>query len=179
MKRFTQWGNELYTGETSIGFIRRRNTWFVVAILLICLSVAAPFIRGGFNFGIEFTGGSEFQVSQPATTDQALATEDVAAYSETPARVQQLGDGSIRVQTDSLTQEQNNQLRADLAASYDTSARTSPFRRSAPRGVPTSRAKWSSASSSSSCSRRRSCRSTSVPGRWRSPRSSRCSTTSS
>lgn len=121
MKRFTQWGNELYTGETSIGFIRRRNTWFVVAILLICLSVAAPFIRGGFNFGIEFTGGSEFQVSQPATTDQALATEDVAAYSETPARVQQLGDGSIRVQTDSLTQEQNNQLRADLAASYDTS----------------------------------------------------------
>lgn len=120
MKRFTQWGNDLYTGETSIGFVRRRNTWFIIGIVLICLSVASPFLRGGFNFGIEFTGGSEFQVSAPTTQDQALATEDAAAYSETPARVQLLGDGSIRVQTDTLTQEENNALRADLAESYGT-----------------------------------------------------------
>lgn len=121
MKRFTQWGNDLYTGESSIGFVKRRNTWFIVAVLLILLSIAAPFIRGGFNFGIEFTGGSEFQVSAPATQDQNLATEDAAEFSETPARVQTLGDGSIRVQTDSLTQEQNNELRANLAESYGTS----------------------------------------------------------
>ncbi|MFD2758936.1 protein translocase subunit SecF [Gulosibacter faecalis] len=121
MKRFTKWGNDLYTGETSIGFVARRKTWFLIAALLILVSLAAPFIRGGFNFGIEFTGGSEFQVSAPATQEQQLATDAASEYSETPARVQLLGDGSVRVQTDSLTQEENAALRADLAEAYGTS----------------------------------------------------------
>ncbi|NLT25140.1 MAG: protein translocase subunit SecF, partial [Microbacteriaceae bacterium] len=67
---------------------------------------------------IEFTGGSEFQVAQPATTDQRPATDAVAEVSDTPARVQVLGDGSVRVQTDPLTDEQNVQLREALAAAY-------------------------------------------------------------
>ena len=120
MASFTQFGNDLYTGARSIDFIGKRRLWFGVAIVLIVASLLIPFIRGGFNLGIEFTGGSEFQVSAPATTDQRLATEAVSAVTETPARVQVLGDGSVRVQTDPLTEEQNDALRTGLAEAYGT-----------------------------------------------------------
>ncbi|WP_311476396.1 protein translocase subunit SecF [uncultured Gulosibacter sp.] len=115
---FQQFGNDLYTGARSINFVGKRRIAFAIATLMIVLSVLAPLVRGGFNLGIEFTGGSEFQVSNPATTDQTLATEAVAKVTETPARVQELGDGSIRLQTDQLTDEANLQVRADLAAAY-------------------------------------------------------------
>lgn len=118
MKNFQQLGNDLYTGERSFGFVARRKVWFGIAIVLILASILVPIIRGGFNLGIEFTGGSEFQVANPATTEQPLASDAAAAYSESASRVQVLGDGSIRVQTDPLTTEQNNQLRADLAEAY-------------------------------------------------------------
>lgn len=115
---FQQFGNDLYTGARSINFIGKRKYAFTIAIIMIVLSVLAPVVRGGFNLGIEFTGGSEFQVTNPVSTEQELATDVVAKVSETPARVQELGDGSIRVQTDQLTDEENAQVRADLAAAY-------------------------------------------------------------
>ncbi|KAB1644056.1 protein translocase subunit SecF [Gulosibacter chungangensis] len=121
MKSFTQLGNDLYTGERSIGFVKKRKVWFSIAIVLIIASVLVPVIRGGFNLGIEFTGGSEFQISDPQSTEQPLATEAVAAYTDAAPRVQQLGDGSIRVQTDALSSEDNVALRADLAEAYGTS----------------------------------------------------------
>lgn len=121
MKNFTQLGNDLYTGERSIGFVRKRRLWFGIAALLIIASVLVPVIRGGFNLGIEFTGGSEFQITNPASTEQPLATEAVAAYTEAAPRVQELGDGSVRVQTDALSSEDNTALRADLAEAYGTS----------------------------------------------------------
>ncbi|MDJ1371045.1 protein translocase subunit SecF [Gulosibacter molinativorax] len=121
MKKFGQLGNDLYTGERSFGFVKNRKIWFGIAALLIVASVLVPVLRGGFNFGIEFTGGSEFQISNPASTEQPIATEAVAAYSDAAPRVQQLGDGSIRVQTDALSDADNTALRADLAEAYGTS----------------------------------------------------------
>lgn len=115
---FQQFGNDLYTGARSINFIGKRRIAFSIAAIMIVLSVLVPLVRGGFNLGIEFTGGSEFQVTNPASTDQTLATDVVAKVTETPARVQELGDGSIRVQTDQLSSEANSKVRAELAAAY-------------------------------------------------------------
>ena len=118
MANFQQFGNDLYTGKRSIDFVGKRKITFAIAAALIVLSALIPLLRGGFNLGIEFTGGSEFQVSAPASTDQTIATDVVQAHTETPARVQELGDGSMRVQTDPLTAEQNAQVRSELAAGY-------------------------------------------------------------
>ncbi|SJM54030.1 protein translocase subunit SecF [Gulosibacter sp. 10] len=118
MKSFLRLGNDLYTGERSFRFVGRRKLWFTIAAVLIVLSALVPFVRGGFNLGIEFTGGSEYQISAPAGADDAIAGEIAGEYGESPARVQTLGDGSIRVQTDPLTSEQNTQLRAELAEGY-------------------------------------------------------------
>lgn len=120
MTKFSKLGNDLYTGERSFGFVKNRRLWFGIAALLIVASVLVPIIRGGFNLGIEFTGGSEFQVSNPQSTDQPLATNAVAEFTDAAPRVQQLGDGSIRVQTDSLSSEDNTALRQALAEAYGT-----------------------------------------------------------
>ena len=118
MTSFQQIGNDLYTGKRSVDFVGRRRLWFLIAAVLIAISVVVPVAKGGLELGIEFTGGSEFHVSQPATADQALATADVARFSPTPARVAVLGDGAIRVQTDALDDAANAQLRESLAESY-------------------------------------------------------------
>ena len=118
MAGFAAFGNDLYTGKRSIDFVGKRRWWFLIAALAILVSVAVPLVRGGFELGIEFTGGSEFTVSAPANTEQAIATTAASHYTATPARVTNLGDGGIRVQTDSLTSEQNSDLRQELATGY-------------------------------------------------------------
>ena len=82
MMTFAQFGNALYTGKRSIDFIGRRRTWYLVSA--IALAVALLGLAGrGLNLGIEFTGGSEFRVSNLAATgnyektvQDAVATVD-------------------------------------------------------------------------------------------------------
>lgn len=64
MSRFSDWGNNLYSGQVSINVVGRRKLWYTVAAVLVGLSLLLPILRGGFNFGIEFRGGSEFRVSE-------------------------------------------------------------------------------------------------------------------
>ena len=71
---FTQFGNDLYTGKRSIDVIGRRRVWYAIAAVAILVSLVVPWLRGGYRFGIEFTGGSEFTVSNPASLSQQTAT---------------------------------------------------------------------------------------------------------
>ena len=73
MSRFTDFGNRLYTGEKSIDFVGRRWLWYAVSAVIILLTIAITSLRGGFLFGIEFRGGSEFRISQPAVVDVDIA----------------------------------------------------------------------------------------------------------
>jgi len=65
MASFSKFGNDLYTGARSVDFVGKRRIWFTIAIVLMVAAIAVPFIRGGgnpangFNFGIEFRGGSQ------------------------------------------------------------------------------------------------------------------------
>jgi preprotein translocase subunit SecF len=116
----TQFGNRLYTGETSINFIGRRVLWYIVSAVAIGLAIAVTTLRGGFSFGIEFRGGSEFQISNPSQVDTSIATETVlSAVGEGASRVTIVGGSSVRVQTEQLTTEENDALRLSLAEAYD------------------------------------------------------------
>jgi preprotein translocase subunit SecF len=126
MSMLTRLGNGLYTGDKSIDFVGRRRTWYLVAIVLVLLAVGVTALRGGFTFGIEFRGGSEFRVSQAAlvVSDPSAATAlatDVVNSSVTGGnpRVSTVGTDSVRVQTDQLTPEDTNLLRAELADAFD------------------------------------------------------------
>jgi preprotein translocase subunit SecF len=136
----TRFGNDLYTGERSVPFIRMRAVWLSIAAVLMLIALAVPFVRGGgdfgagFNFGIEFSGGSQFQVSDATVPEGAAAPDtsvgEEAVHSVVPSavvRVSTVGDDGVRVQTDQLTDEETQEVAAALEEAYDTSEVTSSF----------------------------------------------------
>lgn len=119
MASLVKFGNDLYTGERSFPFVGRRKIWYAVAIVIVAFSVLVPVLRGGFVFGIEFSGGSEFQVAG-AGTEQQPATDAVrAVVPDAAPRVSTIGSDAIRVQVDELTLEQSGSVRNELAAVYN------------------------------------------------------------
>lgn len=125
MASFASFGNDLYSGARSIDFVGRRKTYYLVSTLLVIMSILGPLVRGGFdptkafNFGIEFTGGSEFTVSQVADTNQALATDVVTAVDpEVVPKVSIVGTDSVRVQTAQMTNTQTSEIATGLAKTY-------------------------------------------------------------
>ena len=61
MRSFSQFGNDLYTGKRSIDIVSRQKTWYAVSLILLALAAAGLFGRG-LNIGLEFKGGSEYQI---------------------------------------------------------------------------------------------------------------------
>jgi len=130
----TRFGNDLYTGARSVDFIGKRKIWLGIAVLLMLLAVAVPFVRGGgdfvagFNFGIEFRGGSQFQVSAAQTTDTQVGEDAVhEIVPEAIVHITTVGDDGLRVQTDQLTDQQTQDVAAALAEAYGTDTVGSSF----------------------------------------------------
>ena len=71
--RFIKFGNHLHTGELSFDFIAKRKIWFTIGILMMIASIIVPIAKGGFNFGIEFRGGSQFQIANVVNPEQQPA----------------------------------------------------------------------------------------------------------
>ncbi len=118
MRSMTQLGNDLYSGKTSFPFVQRRRLWFIIAAVFVIGAALVPFIRP-IQFSIEFTGGSQFTVSNPASFDQAIATEAVASVVPGAAtRVTTISDQAVRVQTDQLDDQQTQDVSSALADGY-------------------------------------------------------------
>jgi preprotein translocase subunit SecF len=129
MSRFGDFGNDLYTGKRSIDFVGKRRIWFAIAILLVVAALAVPLIKGGgnigegFKFGIEFRGGSQFQISGAQTLNTNLGTQ--AVHSVVPAAIVDIttvGKDGVRVQTNQLTNPQTVDVTAALAKAYGVDA---------------------------------------------------------
>ncbi len=120
MAGFTSFGNDLYTGKRSIDFIGRRRRWYLVSALAILICIVVPILRGGFHFGIEFTGGSEFTVSNPASLNQSTAVDAVrSVVAGTEPEVAVVGGSSLRIQTSQLSALKTDAVREALAKAYD------------------------------------------------------------
>ena len=119
MGRFSKFGNALYTGERSIDFVGRRKIWYSIAAVVLLLSVLLPALRGGFHFGIEFRGGSEFRVSQAADQGTDLAISTIKSVdAELNPIVTTVGAGDLRIQTEKLSDDASEVVRAALAKAY-------------------------------------------------------------
>ena len=126
MDRMAKFGNDLYTGARSYNFVGRRKIWYAIAAVMLLASIVIPAVRGGFVFGIEFTGGSEFHVGQvtgleeDATGRQDLATDTVnGVVADAAPRVATVGTDAVRVQTEQLTVDESNEVRAALAEAFE------------------------------------------------------------
>lgn len=123
MNKLAQWGNELYTGKRSYPFVAKRKLWFSIAAVLMVLSILVPVVKGGFNLGIDFRGGSEFTVSAVQNTDVKLGEDAVsAAVPGQEATVTNIAPGTIRVQTDRLSDDQTLAIGGQLAEAYGVNA---------------------------------------------------------
>ncbi|MGW6172989.1 protein translocase subunit SecF [Arthrobacter sp. NPDC055138] len=123
MANFAKWGNDLYTGKRSYDFVGKYKVWFTIAIVGILLSIVVPFVKGGFNLGIDFRGGSEFTVSNVQNTDAGPGEAAVAKVaSESDPRVTNIAPGTMRIQTERLDDEQTLQLRDELVGAYGVQA---------------------------------------------------------
>jgi len=46
----------------NFNFIGKRNIWFIISLAVIIIGITGYFLRGGFNLGIDFLGGSLIEV---------------------------------------------------------------------------------------------------------------------
>lgn len=130
MSKFSDFGNALYTGERSLNIVGSRKLWYSIAAIMVVLAVVLPIARGGFNFGIEFRGGSEFRIAGTSSSSQQLAVDAVkGVQSDLEPLVTNVGTDAIRVQTEQLTDLESEEVRFALAKAYevDSSAVASSF----------------------------------------------------
>lgn len=130
MSKLKDLGNDLYSGTKSIDVVGRRKVFYLIGIAIVIASILVPLIKGGFNFGIEFRGGSEFRIEGVAGTSQQVATDAVQSVEpgSTPL-VTTVGLDSVRIQTEQLDDVASEEVRIALADAYgvDSSAVTSSF----------------------------------------------------
>ncbi|RAN79688.1 protein translocase subunit SecF [Bacillus sp. SRB_336] len=119
MKSFATFGNELYTGERTFQFVGKRKIWFSITAVAVLLSILVPLLGGGFNFGIEFRGGSQFTISNVSNTSPAIGEKAVAAGAPgTVAVVTNIAGKTMQVQTDRLSDDQTSKVKKALTSAY-------------------------------------------------------------
>ncbi|UTT38202.1 protein translocase subunit SecF [Glutamicibacter mishrai] len=123
MNKLVTWGNELYTGKRSYPFTSKHRLWFAIAGALVILSILVPVVKGGFNLGIDFRGGSEFTVSDVKSTDIKIGEDAVTSVaSGAEATVTNIAPGTMRVQTERLSDDETLAIAASLADGYQVSS---------------------------------------------------------
>jgi len=85
----------LYHGLTTVDFVGRRKIWFTVSIVIIVIGIGSLAIRG-FNLGIDFKGGSSWEVLAPHTTIANMTTAVEKAGLTHPS-VEKLGSQTYQV----------------------------------------------------------------------------------
>ncbi|MDQ1605749.1 MAG: preprotein translocase subunit SecF [Microbacteriaceae bacterium] len=120
MASFSKFGNDLYTGERSYDIVGRRKIWYAVAAVMILAAIVVPILKGGFVFGIDFRGGSQFQITNTTELSQSLATRTVLAVDpKANPTVTIVGTNSVRIQTDQVSNAENVKIQAALATAYN------------------------------------------------------------
>lgn len=102
-------GKRLYYGKTNYKFTQKRRRWYIVSSIVILIGVITLSVRG-LNFGIEFKGGTSWQVTDSALT-VAKAKSAISPIGLKQAVIVSLGSNkntTIEVQAD-LSQYQPNE----------------------------------------------------------------------
>lgn len=98
----------LYSGDISFDFVRLRNRFYAISVVLMLVSIGALLIRG-INPGIEFEGGAEFEISAPVNDDTVEDYTEAAQRADVPelgeVTVRTIGDQRVKVQTRTLNPE--------------------------------------------------------------------------
>ncbi|SHN45054.1 protein translocase subunit SecF [Cryptosporangium aurantiacum] len=114
----------LYRGETNIDFIGSRKRWYIASAILILICIGA-FVFRGFNWGIEFSGGTSFVFKQPSGVTAEQVTETIEATGVEVQTTQEAGrgaDAKFVIKTATLTGPETTEVKQALAAKYELEA---------------------------------------------------------
>lgn len=107
--------SKLASFDNDIDFPRLWRIGFVISAVLILVSVGA-FIGRGLSLGIDFEGGTSWEVPAPDAT-VAGARDQLRPLGEDNAKIQILGGDTLRVQSQTVDEAGINQV-ADVLAAY-------------------------------------------------------------
>jgi preprotein translocase subunit SecF len=130
MSKLKDVGNDFYSGKRSLDIVGRRKVFYLIGIAVVIASILVPIVKGGFNFGIEFRGGSEFRIEGVASTSQQIAVEAVQSVEPgSQPLVTTVGLDAVRIQTEQLDDIASEEVRIALATAYgvESGAVTSSF----------------------------------------------------
>jgi preprotein translocase subunit SecF len=100
----------LFRGETAFDFVGRRKRWFTVSAAIIVIGLAALLLRG-LNFGIDFKGGTVWEVKSNASV--AHVRDVVGAVSP------ELRQATIEILTDRTSGAKTVRVSAEAKATKD------------------------------------------------------------
>ncbi|MEO6019901.1 MAG: protein translocase subunit SecF [Knoellia sp.] len=122
--KFSDLGNDLYTGKKSVPVVPKRKTFYLVSLIVMTIAVVGLGINK-LNLGLEFSGGSEFRVSSTSLpSDYEFKARDTlgAANDKQGVRVSKLGANTVRVQTERLNDAESARVAGELAQTFKVSA---------------------------------------------------------
>jgi preprotein translocase subunit SecF len=108
--------SRLYHGETHVDFIKRTRLWFTISMIAVVIGLISLFTRG-LNLGIDFEGGEVWDVpAGDASVSDARDALDSLGLGGATIQTLDSDEGTlIRVETESLDQEDSDQVTATLA----------------------------------------------------------------
>jgi preprotein translocase subunit SecF len=114
-------GHRLYHGETAFDFVGRRRIGFLISAVVIVAGLLSLATQG-LNFGIEFEGGTSWEVPAPDVS-VAEARDAVRPFGLADATIQTVGEDRIRVAGENLPPEEQQRVSEALSelAGTDTS----------------------------------------------------------
>jgi preprotein translocase subunit SecF len=98
----------VYRGLTTFDFVGRKKVWFTISSVIIVAGLGSLAFRG-FNLGIDFKGGSSWEVLAPKTSVTAVTNAVTAAGLNQPT-VEKLGSDTYQVTADLNALSQTKQL---------------------------------------------------------------------
>jgi preprotein translocase subunit SecF len=105
--------HRLYHGETSYDFIGRARLWFIISAAVIVIGLASLFTRG-LNFGIDFKGGSAWDLPSNGVS-VADARSELQSIGLGDSKIQILGGNTLHVQAEPQKQETIDKVTDRLA----------------------------------------------------------------
>ncbi len=106
--------HRLYAGETSYDFVGRKLWWFGFSGLIILIGVVA-LLTEGLNYGIDFKGGTSWEVKAPGVS-VASARSAVSPLGLGDAKIQVAGGDTVRVEGKHQSPEDQVKVAEKLAS---------------------------------------------------------------
>lgn len=110
--------SRLYRGEVSYDFVGRRKTWYALSGLIIVVALSGLLTKG-LNLGLDFKGGSQFQVKTIASVEEGRAAAAAAGISD--AVVTKVGADRMQWRTSTVSTEESAAIVASFAQRFNVS----------------------------------------------------------